>query len=157
MERIHNLYARTISMDAGTEDDEDAPALHLASDGPAPGEKLLSVESAEEACRAFYSLNNTPSLLACVGYLILAENLDDLRIPLDRFAAMLNGTTLKWVIDRTETLLAMHGYSCSVLSPLKERISEEQLGQTITGLTPQSLSNRKNSMLKTLRGKISRD
>ncbi len=153
-DRIYRSFSRTVSLDQDSGDEEQSLLEQLSSKAPGPEDQVLVTETCEEACRAFFSLKNTPVLLGCVGYLLLVENLTHVRIPLDEYTEMLNGATLAWIIGQMEELLKTFRMSSSVLDPLKARTDADMLERPIEGLSPQSLSNRKNSMLKTLRAGI---
>ena len=110
---------------------------------------LLQKERLEEACRAFFGLNNSPEMLAAVGFVILSESLAGTHYPLDTYADMLNGMPADRIVALIERLLTAYTIDVDVLSGIKKRLGGKE--RVINGLTAKKLANRKNSMLSVLR------
>lgn len=151
------VYAPVDSLDRSLEDGDGSRLGDLipdAADGP--GEAMLRQERLEEACRAFFGLNNAPELLAAVGFVILSESLTGAHRSLDDYAELLNGMPAAGVVSAMERLLDRYEIDAGVLDGLRRRLDGGEPAR-IDGLTAKTLANRKNSMLSTLRSRRARE
>lgn len=144
LQRIHSL-------DMTVPDSDLSMYNEIPSGALGPEEAFLLREQVEEACTAFFSLKNSPSLLACIGLVILTENLDNDSFSLADYVNIMNGKKLEDIIQLLEEVLFRHKISQNVLDPLKNRINDEMSHQKIDSLTEKNIANRKNSMLSMLR------
>ena len=119
-----------------------------------PEETYLLKDQVQEACSGFFSLNNSPPLLASIGLVILTEYLDNAPFSLSEYVNIINGKKLGDIVLLLEESLSRHKISLNVLDPLKERISDDLSEHQIEGLTEKIISNRKNSMLTMLRKRV---
>ena len=151
-------YAAVVSLNEKIQEDGDDERMDgIESHEATPEEQVLLKERVGEACRAFFSLNNSPSLLAAVGFVILSETLGGRNRSLDDYARVLNGQKVDRVISEMETLLIQYEIDPGVLEALKARAAESGDESAIGGLTAKTLANRKNSMLTRLSGLFGRE
>ena len=151
-------YAAVVSLNEKAQEDGDDERMdRIESRQATPEERVLLKERVADACRAFFGLNNSPSLLTAVGYVILCEALGGQKLSLEDYAQALNGRKVGRVISDMEVLLAQYEIDPGVLDALKARAAESGGGSPIEGLTAKTLANRKNSMLTRLSGLFGRE
>ena len=144
-------YCKVDSLDREVSDENGSRLMDSLSDGHSvPDENLLKRERLTQACRAFFSLKNTPELLTAVGFVILSESLTGTHRSLDTYADLLNGMPVLKVVAAISRMLDEYGIDLAALDSLKKRLGDDE-NQKIDGLTAKTLANRKNSMLSTLR------
>lgn len=129
----------------------------IPSERDGPEARVLMNERLEEACRAFFGLNNAPELLAAVGFVILSESLTGVHRSLEAYAEQLNGMSVGAVAGAMKRLLGAYGVDGAALDGLMRRLDGDGHARRIGGLTARTLANRKNSMLTRLRSDLAEE